>query len=172
MRRHALSFLLAACASLLASCASDPTQGYSFRTTYDTETRTVQVPIFQNNTFHHGTEIELTEAIVKEIQNKTPWIIDPSPSADATLSGTITSVTLRSIATDPSGLVQELGYVITVDFEYVDNRTGKVLVGRRSFSGADTFVPTRGVGERIEYGRSSSAQRLARDIVSELRTSW
>lgn len=157
---------------LIPGCASDPTQGYSFSSTFDTESRTIQVPIFQNKTFYKGVESELTEAIVKEVQNKTPWIIDPSPAADTTLNGTITSVQLRQTALDPSGYVQELGYIITVDFQWVDNTTGNTIVGRRNFSGADTFVPTRGVSEKIEYGQTSAAQRMAKDIVSELRTNW
>ncbi len=165
-------WLAGAAALLVASCASDPTQGYSFRNSYDTETRTIQVPIFQNKTYYHGVETELTEAIVKEIQNKTPWIIDPSPAADTTLTGTITNIQLRRTATDPSGYVQEYGYVITVDFEWVDNRTGNAIVGRKGFSGADTFVPTRGVSEKIEYGQTSASQRMAKDVVSTLRTKW
>lgn len=156
----------------LAGCASDPRQGYSFKSTYTTDTRTVQVPIFKNNTYFHGVEAQLTEAIVKEIQNKTPWIIDPSPAADTTLSGTITNVQLARTATDQSGFVQEYGYIITVDFDWVDNATGKTLAARRSFAAADTFVPVRGVSEKIEYGQASAAQRLAKDLVSELRTQW
>lgn len=161
-----------ALAVTLAGCASDPRQGYSFNTTFDTNTRTVQVPIFKNNTYYHGVEAQLTEAIVKEVQSKTPWIIDPSPAADTTLSGTITNVQLRRTATDPSGFVQEYGYVITIDFDWVDNATGKTLASRRGFAAADTFVPVRGVSEKIEYGQASAAQRLAKDVVSEMRTQW
>lgn len=163
---------MSAAALSVSGCSSDPTKGYSFANTYDTETRTIQVPIFQNKTYYKGVESELSEAIIHEVQNKTPWIIDPSPAADSTLNGTITSVQLRRTAIDPSGYVQELGYIITVDFEWVDNTTGKTIVGRRNFSGADTFVPTRGVSEKIEYGQTSAAQRMAKDIVSELRTKW
>lgn len=171
---HACLFVSLLVSSLLASvgCSSDPTKGYSFKSTHDSQVRTVQVPIFQNKTYFHGVETEMTEAIVKEIQNKTPWIIDPSPAADTTLSGTITNVQLRRTATDQSGYVQELGYIITVDFEWVDNSTGKTIVARRNFSGADTFVPTRGVSEKIEYGQTSASQRIARDMVSELRSTW
>lgn len=166
------AIVLVAGAAALVGCSSDPTQGYSFHNTYDTQTRTIQVPVFQNKTYYKGVESELSEAIIKEIQNKTPWIIDPSPAADTTLNGTITSVQLRRTATDPSGYVQELGYIITVDFEWVDNTTGKTIVGRKNFSGADTFVPTRGVSEKIEYGQTSAAQRMAKDLVSELRNQW
>lgn len=173
--RHTLGAVASTVASallVLSGCSSDPTQGYSFANTYDTEARTIQVPIFQNKTYYKGVESELSEAIIKEVQNKTPWIIDPSPAADTTLNGTITSVQLRQTATDPSGYVQELGYIITVDFEWVDNTTGKTIVGRRNFSGADTFVPSLGVSEKIEYGQTSASQRMAKDIVSELRTKW
>jgi hypothetical protein len=68
--------------------------------------------------------------------------------------------------------VQELGVQLTVDFEWVDNRTGKTIVARRSFTAQSTFIPQRGVGERLETGKSAAVQRLARDIVAELRSAW
>jgi hypothetical protein len=61
---------------------------------------------------------------------------------------------------------------ITVDFEWRDNRSGEVLKARRNFSAADSFVPSRPSGERLELGENAAAQRLARDMVNELRGAW
>ncbi len=41
---------------------------------------------------------------------------------------------------------------VTVDFEWRDNRTGKVLVSQRNFSATDTFVASRPSAERLEQG--------------------
>ena len=64
------------------------------------------------------------------------------------------------------------GVELRVDFDWQDNRTGKTLVARRSFSALDTFVPAQGTGERIEKGQHGVIQQLARDLVAELRTTW
>lgn len=168
----ALSAGLAA-SPLVGGCASDPRQGYSFSDTHSTEFRTVSVPIFENATFTPGIEAELTEAIIKEINARTPWRVTDSSSADTTLAGVVRTADLGRLSTDPrTGLVQELAVRVTIDFDWRDNRTGKVLRSRRSFTGVDTFVPARGTGERIDAGQRSAIDRLARDVVAELRSDW
>ncbi|MBC7835932.1 MAG: hypothetical protein H7Y88_12660 [Phycisphaerales bacterium] len=158
---------------VLSACASDPREGYSFSKTFADDIHTVHVPIFENTTFSRGIEVELSDAIVKEIQRSTPWRISTGERSSATLSGEITDSSMRtiSVARD-SGLVQELAVTITVDFEFIDNRTGKLIAGRKSFSASDTFVPALGVGDRMETGENATIQRLARDIVAELRSVW
>jgi hypothetical protein len=159
--------------AILAGCASDPTQGYSARPVHSESIRTVAVPIFENTTFATGLEAELTEAIVKEIQRTTRWSVVRSTGADATLEGAVTSSDFRRLSGDPvTGLDQEMGVDIRVDFDFKDNRTGRVLVGRRGFAATETFVASRRVGELPQVGRTGTVQALARDIVAELRDTW
>jgi hypothetical protein len=157
---------------LLSGCASDPSEGYAFTSARSEQARTVAVPLFENRTYSHGIEQRLTEAIVKMINRQTSWRARPS-GAETTLTGTVTGVDLRELATDrTTGLVQQMAIEITVDFEWRDNRTGEVLVSRRSFKGAGTFIPSQGVRERIEIGEQGAVEALARDIVNELRSDW
>lgn len=157
----------------LGACASNPSDGYAFDSTYDSAVRSVAVPVFENQTFASGVEVELTEAIIKEIQRSTPMVVTRASRADSELRGVVRSVQIRSLANDSiTGLTQTMSYKLTVDFEWVDSRTGKPIVTRKSFSSADVFVPARPTGERIETGRHATSQRLARDIVSELRETW
>jgi hypothetical protein len=131
------------------------------------------VPIFTNPTFHRGVEVELTDAVIKEIQSSTPWKVTDASVAETTLSGSITDVRLRRLSTNrQSGLVQELAVVLTVDFDWKDARSGKVLTSRRSFNASETFVPTKPVGDRLEVGEHAAVQQMARDIVAELRSAW
>ena len=157
----------------LGGCSSDPTQGYSFTRSHDSSVRTVAVPIFQNPTFARGLEVELTDAIIKEIQSKTPWRVAPEGAANSTLSGTLTNSQMRRLSTgNATGMSQEISVELTVDFEWKDTRSGKVLVSRKSFTASEAFVPATPANERVEAGQHAAIQRLARDIVAELRSNW
>lgn len=158
---------------LLSACASDPTQGYSLKPPYRDDVKTIAVPIFDNATYAHGIETELTDAIVKEIHRSTPWRVTSLDKADTSLRGTITDTDLRKLTTNSdSGLVESLAVEITVSFEWKRIESGEVLVSRRNFKGARVFVPAHGAQERLEYGRSAAIDQLARDIVATLRSSW
>jgi len=157
----------------LASCAADPRTGYSLNPAHDRSVRTVAVPIFDNKSFSTGAELLLTEAIIKQIQRTTPWRVTTDTSADTTLSGSIARVGFNRLSRTPgTGLAQEVALELAIDFDWTDNRTGKVLVSRRSFSAVSTFIPDRGVGERIEVGQFSAIDELAQRVVAALRDDW
>lgn len=166
--------LFAACvaATLAVGCSSDPTQGYSFRSTRAADIRTISIPVFDNQSFNHGVETQLTEAITKEVQRMTNWVV-VTRNAQTTLTGSITSSRLRPLSTSSStGLVLEQAVELNVDFEWRDARTGEVLVSRRGLKAMESFVPARGTDERIDLGTHAAIQELARTIVNELRTNW
>lgn len=165
--------LVCAAALALGGCASDPSQGYAFSSTYGTEIRTVAVPVFRNETFASGIETHLTEAIIKEIQRTTPWVVTGESDAETVLTGTIVSSDLRALSMGrKTGLVQEMSVRMVVDFTWVNNRTGQAILTRENFAAAETFVPTRRSGERLETGEHATVQELAREIVRELRSNW
>lgn len=169
MARWALALGLAV---VVTGCSSDPRTGYSTRSTFPANVRTVQVPVFGNTTSEPGHEALLTEAVIKELQARGFQVLQ-NTSSDSVLSGTLTGLELRRLSQNPTtGLVQELGLTATVDFEWRDARTGKVIAARRGFSAADSFAPARGGGEPIEAARHSAFGALAKDIVNELRTAW
>lgn len=166
-------FILLLGAAALCACSSDPTKGYSFESAHDSSINTVAVPIFTNDTFHHGVELTLTEDIIKQIQRQTPWRITSAANADAVLTGSIKGVNLRALSTRTgSGFVQEMAVQVTVDFEFVDNRSGKTLTSRTGYSALGSFVPAQPTGERIDVGYAGAAQTLARDLVGDLQNVW
>lgn len=159
--------------AILPACASDPRSGYTFADAHRTDVRTVAVPIFENGTFSHGLEFQLTDALVKEIHRSTPWRVASRDEADTTLSGSITSVELRRLSRgSETGMVQEVAVDMAVAFEWKRNRTGEILIARRNFRAPESFVPARGARERLEFGEAATIDQLARDIVAELRSSW
>jgi hypothetical protein len=157
----------------LSACSTDASKGYSFASTYPDGVKTVTVPVFGNQTFYPGLEVQLTEAIVKQVQVSSGLKVTSAEHADSRLTGTITNAELRRQTLDKTtGLVQEQAFQLTIDFEWRDARSGKVITSRKNFAATDTFIPARPAGERIEVGQQGAIQRLARDIVSEMRSSW
>lgn len=170
-----VSTLLALCATFMtiAGCAADPRDGYAAMSMWSDDVATVHIPIFENRTFDRAIEFDLTEAIVKELEARTPYRVAPITRADATLTGTIVDVQRRQLSRSRgTGLGEETALTVTVDFEYKDLRTGQVLVRRETFTGHGLFHPSPPAAEPIELGRTAAVQQLARDIVSELRESW
>lgn len=172
MTRVLLMFL-AVLAAALPACSADPTRGYAFAEPFDASVRTVGVPIFANQTFARGTELTLTDAIIKQIQQQTPWRVVSPDRADTVIEGAITAAELGILSNDPrTGLVEEQTYRLTVRYSWRDNRTGETRVARENFSAVGVFAPSRGAGERIEVGQRDAIDELARDIVATMRSAW
>jgi hypothetical protein len=158
---------------LTPGCASSPNQGYAFDSGFDESIRTIAVPIFRNETTSRGLEVQLTEAVQKQLQQRTPWRLASTDRADTTLVAVITNTQLNVLSDDPrTGLVQEQAVRITIRFEWRDNRSGEVLVARDGYSASAVFSPSRGVGDRLEMGQRNAIEELATDLVSDLRSSW
>ena len=127
---------LLACAAAvcaLPSCQSD--KGFTvlgYRAgqdaLYDCNIHTVRVPIFQNRTFARGLEFELTRAVVREIELKTPYkVVGPDQPADTELTGTIVSFTKGLLNVNPLNEIREQETNLVVEVVWRDLRTGEML---------------------------------------------
>ena len=151
----------------------EPAAGYAMRNRYPKEYRTVAVTVFKNETFDRPLNGELTEAIIKEVQAMTPYRISSDARADTVLRGTVRRRDLRELSKSRgTGLSEEMLYEVTIDWEWVDQRTGKVIVARNDFKGSALFVPSRPSSEPTEIGRIAVVQNLATDIVANLQGNW
>jgi hypothetical protein len=143
------------------------------RSRFPRQYRTVAVNVFRNQTYERKVNGELTEALVKEIEATTPYKVTAEGSADTVLRGTVRKVALRELSKSRStGLSEEVLYEVTLDWEWVDQRTGKPITARTNFVGSALFVPSRPSSEPNEIGRYAAIQALATDIVANLQDSW
>jgi hypothetical protein len=166
------------------ACASDPSQGWSTRSTFREDIKTVAVPVLVNDTYYRDVGFQLTDALIKEIQRNTPYRVASQKQADSILLGRVTEVELDRLSKSKlTGLSEEVILSVTIDFEWKDRRTGETLVSRRSFMGSALFVPSRSnkespaitdatAREPIELGEFAAVQLLARDVVAELEATW
>lgn len=128
IRRRGLGLLVAVAALGLPACQSDGALsllGYTTRPNYDPGIRTVYVPIFKNLTYRKGLEFDLTRAVVREIEAKTPYkIVSDRSCADSELTGTIISVTKSLLNINQLNEVRQAETTLSVEVVWRDLRAG------------------------------------------------
>lgn len=163
--------LLIALTLALACTAGCTLVGYKAGAVYDSTIQSVAVPIFSNRTFYRGVGFDVTEAVIKEIEARTPYrVLDP-PAADTLLTGTILSVDQRVLSRTDAALGQELQVILTVGFEWRNRRTGE-LIRKRTVTGTGEYVATRPLSEPYPVGQQAAVEEISREIVSLMRDSW
>lgn len=173
--RHATKTLgaLLLLSSLLIGCASDPSKGWAQSSAFNTSLRTIAVPVFANSTSNRSLSQNLTEAVVKEIESVTPWKVTGQGRADTMLRGTLTDYRLTLLSKDPTtGLANEMLVQATVNFQWIDLRTGEPIIERDGFAASSLFTPSRPSQQPVEIGSFEVVQVLARDIVDTLQAEW
>jgi len=120
--------LVALALALLPGCANWDGHfclfGYTTRPLYDLGIRTVRVPIFKNFTFRRGLEFQLTEAVVREIESKTPYKVVQDCDADTELIGTIVGRSKAVINYNQLAETREAQTTLTVEVVWRDLRAG------------------------------------------------
>jgi len=158
--------------TLLTGC------GYIVGNGFGPEIRTVSVPIFQNDTFRRNIEFQLTEAVQKEIQNRTPFRLVKGDQADTLLQGQIVQVRKDVLGETKFDDPRELQFTIMARVTWKDLRTGQILATEElpispeaiPVLGQTEFAPE--VGHSLASATQDSVNRLARRIVNMMEAPW
>ena len=162
-----------AAAMSLGGCAATPTEGYAATSPYPSAYRSVSVPVFRNASYLRGFELDLADALVKQIEQSTPYKVRSEAAADTALRGTIRSIDLVELSKDPAtGLANEMMVRMRVDYEWIDLRSGERIVAREGVESSALFVPSYPAREPIELGRFAAVQQLAVEVVGSMRSRW
>ncbi len=191
----ALLLLVAA----LSSCDWDgnfTVLGYTTRPNYDRSIHTIRVPIFKNLTFYRGLEFDLTRAVIREIETRTPFkVVSASCAADTELTGTIITFNKNLLSRNQQNEVLEAETVLGVQVVWRDLRSGEILSKARQGPGAPPPVPGTGplrppvlpgdgvlvqstgdfipeLGGSITTGQQQNVNRLAVQIVNMMEIPW
>lgn len=131
--------------------------------------RTIAVPVFATRSQQFHTEFAFTQAVVKELDARTRYVVlnpsgaDPTADADATLHGTILSQ-IASPLTYDSESGQTSSYLITVTARVVLNaRDGHILYQNGSLIFHEQYQSTQDVSSFIQED-GPAIQRIARDF--------
>ncbi|MBI3837119.1 MAG: LptE family protein [Planctomycetia bacterium] len=154
--------------------------GYRFgaASLYPPDIQTVYVPMFESNSFRRNLSEWVTEAVIKEIELKTPYKVVGTPQADSVLIGKLTSDTKRVIVEDAFDQPREVEVNMAVQVRWV-NRKGDLLNQSATVVIPQDLVILSNSGMLVaEYGQSvstaqlQSIQRLATQIVSLMEMPW
>lgn len=157
----------------LMGCSNDPSKGWSNRSIFNEQVKTVAVPIATNTTHYRQIGFMLTDAVIKEIESRTPWKVTYASRADTVLNLTVQDVGLQTLSlSDLTGLNEEVVISLTVDFSWDDLESNQPIFARQGFSAGGLFVPSNPSGEVMQIGQFQVVQQLATDIVDEMASSW
>ncbi|MCA9190361.1 MAG: hypothetical protein KDB03_01310 [Planctomycetales bacterium] len=160
---------------MLAGCA-----GYQVGTAslFNPNIRTIYVPIVRNDSWRHELGVQLTEAIQKTIELRTPYKVVASPAADSTLNCRVNSQMKRVITETRTDEPRALHNMIAIELTWTD-RQGNLLMENRPvpigelayfFGQNTTFVPES--GQSYATSQQRAVERLANQIVDQMESRW
>ncbi len=161
--------------AILSGCAA-----YQFGndSLYNSNVRTIYIPIVRNDTFRPTVGVQLTEAIQKAVELRTPFKVIGDASADSTLSCRVTSETKQVITENRTDDPRALDAIVNIEVTWTDRR-GNLLMENSFippgqfallFSQNSHFVPEG--GQSITTALQRDVERLAEQIVQQMETRW
>ncbi len=170
----AISNLLAAIV-LLSGCAA---YQLGNGTLYNPNIRTVYIPIVRNDTFRPMVGVQLTEALVKAVELRTPYKVIGDPSADSTLTCRVISESKQVITENRTDDPRALDAILNIELTWLDRR-GNLLMENRFvppgqfaflFTESSHFVPEG--GQSVSTALQHDIERLAETIVQQMESRW
>lgn len=140
--------------------------------------RTVHVPIVRNDTFRHDLGVRLTEAIVQEIERRTPYKVTGDPNADSTLSCRVVDESKRVLTETDTDDPRAIEGAVSVQATWI-SRGGELLMQNSvvptgnlaiTFGQDDRFVPE--AGQSMDSATQVAIEHLAQRIVSQMEIRW
>lgn len=177
MLRHVAFLSLAIGSSLVSGCASYRMGAESL---YAPDVRTVYVPMIESDSYRRDLGERLTEAIVNEIELKTPYKVVGSPAADAVLSVHLRNDIRRTLVEDAFDATRAAENHLRAEVTFVNRRragfaapTPQIIdlpgplneVGQTSL-----LVPA--VGQTVASSQQVAIERLAQQIVGSMEENW
>lgn len=164
---------------VLMVCSAFPSGcGYAVGSPYSAEIRSIYVPTFQSSSNRRGLEFQLTEAVIKQIQMRTPFRLVDEDAADTRLTGRLISADKSVLGVNGYSDARELQVNLVVEVTWEDLRTGKILKERAVPITPDiirqtaqaSFAPE--VGQSLATANQQALDALARNIVDMMESPW
>ena len=171
IRRTLLSLAAVVAQTTFAGC------GYMVGGSYDPQLRTVEVPVFESNSYRRGVDLQLTEAVQKQIQLRTPFRV-VKDGGDTRLTGRIIDVRKSVLGETRFDDPRELQVNLALEVVWEDLRAGKVLAqeqipltpGMAALRSQAEFAPE--VGQSLATAMQQSINQMARHVVDLMESPW
>ena len=178
MRRRAFvltTILLPVLLAMLPDCA-----GYQVghQTLFRPDIQTIHVPVFESESLRANLGERLTEAVIKEIQDRSPYRVVHTPNADSILRGRIVRETKLVVAENRNDDARDVATEFTIEVQWIGRR-GELLLQRSGIPVPQLnvgitqdahFIPE--AGQSLATAHQESIERLAREIVGQMEIWW
>ncbi|TWU10818.1 LPS assembly lipoprotein LptE [Allorhodopirellula heiligendammensis] len=140
--------------------------------------QTVHVPVVRDATVRHNLGVQLTEAVIREIELRTPYKVTADPSADTTLKCEIINEAKTVLSETNEDYPRALDAGVQVRASWTD-RQGQLLFSNSIvptddlailFTQNERFVPE--AGQSVDTAMQQAIEDLAARIVSQMETRW
>lgn len=180
-RGPAVMPLVPRCVALTVVClACIGCAGYQLgnRSLYNPNIRTVYIPVVRNETWRHELGVQLTEALQKTVELRTPYKVVGDPNADSTLTCRVTTQTKRTVTQARTDEPRALETMVTIELTWTD-RMGNLLMENRFvpqgelafyFIEGGAFVPEG--GQSMATAQMRAVEALASQIVNQMESRW
>lgn len=156
-------------------CNQDPTTGYTIKSPYRTDIRTVSVPMITRgkDVYRRRIEMRLTEALAKRIEMDTPYKVTKPERADTELKVTLDQIIQQVLTINPDdGLPRETEVTLVVSFRWKDLRNGRTIRAADQLRIADVYAPSQPLSEPFFIGQEGAVNKAAIRIVERLQDDW
>lgn len=147
-------------------------KGYSNKSLFPGNVKSVCLEMFDNQTFRRGIEYELSDALSKRIETETPYkIVSDRNRADTIISGQIVSIGESALSTErETGRILEKEVELIAVVNWKNLNTGQLLINNQTVSSSASYSEYQ--MQDFKYGSSLAANKLARSIVELMEVKW
>lgn len=133
--------------------------------------KTIHVPVFESDSFRQFLGERLTEAVVKEIESRSPYKVSTLQTADSVLQGKILLDQKRVLIESRTDEGRDIQTSIIVSVGWND-RYGRPLMksAQVKINQFANFVPEG--GQSLSTAQQEVIDKIARDIVSQMEVAW
>jgi hypothetical protein len=148
------------------------------RSLYRPDIQTVHVPVAQSDSFRRYLGEQLTEAVVKEIELRTPYKVVDADTADSVLNVRLMSENKRVLANNRFSEPRDIETDFFVQASWIDRR-GDLIMANNGIPASPllvnlgqqtNFVPEG--GQSLATAQQEAIQKLAQQIVGQMELAW
>ncbi len=171
----ALPLAALVCLGLAAGCTAYQVGTDSL---YSPHVRTVYVPVFESDSFRRNLGERLTEAVMKEIEDTTPYKVVSTPDADSVLRGHIAAESKRVAVENWYDDPRQVDVRFEVRVKWVDRSGNPIRTAQPiplspelvSITGTAPLFPE--IGQSVATAQQEAIHRVAQQIVGMMENPW
>jgi hypothetical protein len=164
--------LTAPCCLLLAVCLGGCGVYSTTSGRVDDSVRRISVPYLVNETAEPSIGTELTELIIKAIQDDNTLKVIDENGATAELSGSVLGYRLREVFATSQMQVDEYQVQITVELSLRVRATGEAIFEKKRINGSGNFLLDDPNGSTETTARAEAAAQIVRDVLAVIVEDW